>query len=105
MSQHSKTQPSLPEDEQNEKDDLNNLFFLLLLPVFDQLSISFMLACTYEDSPLAQLLKTIKPGKTWISKYLSIKLKKVLRLILEKLEYLAIIFCYNQKELHYRKGW
>ena len=47
-----------------------------MTPIINHLSIPSIATCTKEDPTLAQLLKIVKSGKTWIQKSSSIKLKR-----------------------------
>ena len=76
LSRYDKPLSSFHEEEQNQMDDLHKLLYLLhMTPIINHLSIPSIATCTKEDPTLAQLLKIVKSGKTWIQKSSSIKLK------------------------------
>lgn len=77
LSRHGKPFSKLPEKQQIEADELQNLLYCLhVTPIIDQLGISSIAKQTEEDPTLSELLLIVKSGKTWIPKTASKDLQK-----------------------------
>ncbi len=69
LSRHAKPITALPQEEQTEADDLNNLLYLLhTTPAIDCLGISTIAQATHEDPTLQKIATLIKKGQSWIPK-------------------------------------
>ena len=69
ISRRAKPRAKIPKDEQVEAEDLNNLLYILhTTPIMDNIGLATIAKQTKEDKVLAELVDTIKQGKTWIPK-------------------------------------
>jgi hypothetical protein len=69
LSRHSKPLQKLPQSEQAEADDLNNLLYMFhTTPVLDCICYARIAQCTKEDRTLARITELINQGLTWIPK-------------------------------------
>ncbi len=69
LSRHAKPITALPQEEQTEADDLNNLLYLLhTTPAIDCLGISTIAQATHEDPTPQKIATLIKKGQSWIPK-------------------------------------
>ena len=77
MSRNTKPFKTLPLDEQDEADDLNNLLYALhTTPVMDHIGLSTIAEHTTSDTTLNCLRSMIKNGQPWIHKSESAQLRK-----------------------------
>ena len=69
MSRHAKPMQLLPQEEQEEADDLNNLLYTLhSTPIMDNIGLASIAKHTGTDPTLKEVRTLIQAGKTWIPK-------------------------------------
>jgi hypothetical protein len=77
LSRHSKPLQKLPQSEQAEADDLNNLLYMFhTTPVLDCIGYARIAQCTKEDRTLARITELINQGLTWIPKTETIEVQR-----------------------------
>ena len=77
LSRRGKPIGKVPVKEQKEVQDLNNLLYTLhTTPIIDYISLATISRETAKDETLAQLIKIVKKGDTWLPKNCSSNLRK-----------------------------
>ena len=77
MSRNARPLSQLSNEEQNEADDINNIYMLHTTPIIDHIVLSTIAEHTTSDPILKDLREIIKEGKTSIPKDSSPKLYKL----------------------------